>query len=99
MRRDTVKEVERDVQVCAAAFRLEKENLADDTKHVTAAFAGRDEFLDFVGEENQPDLVIVANGREGEDGSDFGGEFALRLFARAEQAGAADVDEKHDCEL
>lgn len=58
-------------------LRLEKQNLADDAQNVAAAFLGRDEFLHLVGEQDEADLVAVADGGEGEHGGDLGREFAL----------------------
>ena len=83
------------VQIRPAPFRLEKQNLADDAQHVAAAFARRNELLHLVGEQEQADLVVVADGGEGEHGGDLGGEFAFGLLARAEQAGAAHVHHQH----
>ena len=56
---------------------------------------GGNEFFHLVGEQQQSDLVVVADGGEGEHGGDFGGEFAFGLVARAEQAGAAHVHDQH----
>ncbi len=56
-----------------------------------AAFARRDEFLDFIAEQQEADLVVVADGGKGEHGCDLGGEFAFGLRARPKQAGAAHI--------
>ena len=82
-------------QIRPAPLRLEKQNLADDAQHVAAALARRDELFHLVGEQQQADLVVVADGGKGEHGGDFGGQFAFRLLARAEQAGAAHVHHQH----
>ena len=87
------------IQVCAAPFRLEEQHFTDDAQDVAAAFARRNEFFHLVAEEDEANLVIVANGGEGEHGGDLGGEFALGLVARAEQAGAAHVHDEHEREF
>src|SRR5687768_4435310 len=79
--------------------RLEKKNLANDSKNVTPSFFRRNKFLDLVGKENQPDFVVVAYSGEGQDAGDFGGQFAFGLLAGAEEARAGEIDNQHDCEL
>ena len=96
---DAAEEFEGLVDVGGVVLRLEEKNFADDAQDVAAAFAGRDVFLDDVGEEDEADLVVVADGGEGEDGGDLGGEFALGLGAGTERAGAAEVHEEHDGEF
>ena len=59
-------------------------------------FFGRDVLLDAVGEENQADLVAVADGGEGQDAGEFGGQFALALRGRTEIARRADIHEQQD---
>ena len=76
---DVVDEVERGGDVGAAALRNVEKNFADDAQHVLAALGGRDVVLDLVGEEKQADLVAIADGGEGEDAGDFGGQFAFAL--------------------
>ncbi len=56
----------------------------------------RNVLLHFFREKNQADFVIVADGGKGQDGGDFGGQFALRLFARTEEAGPAEIDHQHE---
>ena len=92
-------EFQRVHQIRPAPLRLKEQHFADDAQDVAAAFARRDEFLHLVGEQNQADLVVVADGGEGEHGGDLGGEFALGLVARAEQAGAAHVHDEHEREF
>src|SRR6266571_6758382 len=96
MRSDATQELQRGVQVRAAPLRLVKEDFTDNPQDVAAAFARRHELLDFISEEDQPDFVVVANGGEGEHGSDLGGQLALGLLAGAEQSGAAQVHEQHE---
>ena len=79
-----------------APLRRAEEDVADDAQDVGAPLVRRDELLDLVAEEEQADLVAVADGGEGEDAGDLGGQFALALVARAEFAGGADVDGEHD---
>lgn len=84
------------IEVGALLAWFEEKNFADDAEDVFAAFFRRDVFLDFAGEEDQANLVVIADGGEGEDGGDFGGEFALGLFAGTEQTGAGKIDDEHD---
>ena len=74
-----VDEIERGGDIGAAALRRVEKNLADDAQHVLAALGRRDVLLDLVGEEQQADLVAVADGGEGEDAGDLGGQLALAL--------------------
>src|SRR5471032_2860984 len=99
MRRDAGHEFQCVHQIRPAPLRLEEQHLADDAQDVAAAFAWRDEFFHLVAEENETDLVVVADGGEGKHGGDLGGEFALGLAARAEQAGAAHVHDEHEREF
>ncbi len=55
--------------------------------------------LRLVGEEQQPDLVTVADRGEGEDAGDFRGELALALCLRAEFPRRAHVDREQDGQL
>ena len=66
---------------------------------MAGAFLGGDDFFDVGGEEDEADTVVVADGGEGEDGGDFGGEIAFELVVAAELLGGADVDEEHDGEF
>ena len=99
MRRHPQQELQRAVQIRPAMARLEEQHLADDAQHVPAAFARRDELLDLVGEQDQPDLVVVADGGEGQHRGDLGRQLALGLRVRAEQARAADVHHQHQRQL
>ena len=75
--------------------RLEEEHLADDPQDVTAAFAGRDELLDLVGEQDQPHLVVVADGRKRQHRGNFCRQLAFGLRMGAKQSRAADVHHQH----
>ena len=96
MRQNATHEFQRLDQIRSAPLRLKKQDFADDAQDVAAAFARRDEFLHFIGEQQQADLVVVADGGEGEHGRDLGGEFAFGLRARAKQAGAAHIHDQHE---
>ena len=98
-RDDVVQIIERQARQGAAALRLEVKNFADQTQRVRAAFLRRDEKLDLIGKENQPDLVVVPDRAEGEEAGDFGRELALRLRDAAEISRSAHIDHEHDREL
>ena len=66
---------------------------------MAAAFAGRNEFLHLVAEEDETDLVVVADGGEGEHRGDLRREFSFGLVARAEQARTAHVHDEHEREF
>src|SRR4051812_26689487 len=99
MRRDPIQKIESAADVCAAPLWLEEKNFANDAQHVTAAFPRRHELLHFIRKENQSDLVIVPNGREGKDGANLRCEFPLRLLAGTEETGAAEIDHQHEREF
>jgi len=54
------------------------------------------EFLDAVGEGEQADLVVVANGRERQRGAQLGDEFALGLLIGSETLRTTHVHDEHD---
>src|SRR4051794_37176759 len=63
---------------------------------MTRALAGRDEALDLVGELDQADTVVVADGAEGEVRGQLGGHLAFLPGAGAEALAAAAVDGEQD---
>ncbi len=81
------------------ALGLVVEEFADDIEDVLAAFLGWDELLDLVGEEDDADLVVVLNGREGERGRNLGHHVALELLDGTEVETAADVNQQHNRQL
>ncbi len=99
MRQNAAHEFQRLDQICSAPLWLKKQDFADDAQNVAAAFARRDEFLDFIAEQQEADLVVVADGGKGEHGCDLGGEFAFGLRARPKQAGAAHIHNEHERQL
>jgi hypothetical protein len=84
-----------DAQVGALRLRLEGEDLGDEGEHVLLALLGRHELLDAIGEDDEPDAIVVLDGGEGEQRRHLGGDLALGLLARAEGARAAGVDQQH----
>lgn len=79
--------VERAGNAGAFAFWLKAEDFADNVQDVELAFAGRNEELDLVGEDDKSDLVVVLDGGEGEEAAELGGSFVLRFFDGAKGAG------------
>ncbi len=57
------------------------------------------QLLNAVRESEQPDLVVVADGREGERGAQFSDEFAFGLLVGAEALRATHVHDEHDGQL
>ena len=86
-------------EVRAPAFGLVEEHFPDDPQDVSAALLRRQEKLDRVGEEQEPHLVAVADGAEGEHAGDLGGEFALGLRHAAEAPRRAHVHGEDDGEF
>ena len=72
-----VEVIERRLQVCPAAFWLKGQDLANHAKHMSPAFFRGHVFLNLVGEYDEADLVVVANGGEREHRGEFGGQFVL----------------------
>ena len=91
-----VDEIECVRDVCATTFRLTAQHLAHDAQHMLTTLARWNECLDLVGEQDQPDLVVIANGREREHAGDLRLDLALGVRGRAEVAGGAHVDREHD---
>ena len=75
------------------------EQFADDVEDVLAAFLGRDELLYLVGEEDDANLIVVLNGREGERGCNLGHHVAFELLDGTEVETAADVNQQHHRQL
>ena len=85
--------------VCLLTLGLVVEEFADDIEDVLAAFLGRDELLNLVGEEDYADLVVVLNGREGERGRNLGHHVTLELLDGTEVETATDVNQQHNRQL
>ena len=58
-------------------------------------FLRRDEKFHPVGKEKEPHLVVVMNGAEGKNRSDFGSQFPLAFTNTSEIAGGADIQHDH----
>ena len=91
-----VQELQRGCQGRAFFLRLIVENIADHAQDMPRTLARRKEVLDFIGEENQPDPVIVLDGGEREDGGHLSGQVAFDLAVTPEIIGTADVDQSPD---
>ena len=66
---------------------------------MTRSLARRQKPLDAIGELHQTDAVVVTDGTERENGSQFGGDLALLLSAAAELLAAAAIDGQEDRQL
>ena len=86
-------------RIGTASLRLEVKDVADEAQGVRAAFARREIMLHVIGEEEQTDFVVVADGGKGEHAGDFGGELALAELHAAEVARSAHIHHQHDREL
>ncbi len=75
------------------------EELPEDPQDVATALAGRHELLDPVGEDDEPDLVVVLDGAEGEEGADLHGQLPLHPLAGAEVSRGAHVNHQHHRQL
>jgi hypothetical protein len=91
---DVPEEVQPDVQRRLATLLGERQDLADHAQDVPLALLGRHEFLDLVGEDDQPDAIVVADGGERQHRRDLGGQVALLALARSEAAGRRHVDDQ-----
>ena len=87
------------VEVGAAALGAEGEDLADHPPDVAPPLLRRDEQLDAVGEDHQPDPVVALDGGVGEHRRHLRGHFVLELGAAAERARRRDVDQQHHGQL
>src|SRR5438093_17896 len=66
---------------------------------MTCPFARRHKAFDAIGEGDEADLVVVADGTEGEDGRHLCGDFTFLLLFRAELMTAAAIDDEHHSQL
>ena len=78
---------------------MEVKHLADDVKDVLTSILWRNILLDAVGEEDDTDLVVVLNGREGDRSGDLCGQLTLHLLCRTEVQRSRHIDEQHHREL
>src|SRR5205085_931605 len=80
----------------SAARRFEIQDLANDAQRMRPALFRRNEKLDTIAEEEEPDLVVVSNRAEGEETGDFRRQLPFRLRDAAEISGRAHVhDQDH----
>ena len=82
----------------ALGRRLVEEDFADQAEGVASAASGRNEEFVPVSEEQEADLVVVLNGTEREDCSNFSREFPFGSGG-AENAGGADVNKQKKSEF
>ncbi len=93
---DVVEIVKRRRGVGAFSVGLVCEHFADEPQDVASALFRRNIFFHFLGKENQPDAIIVADGGKGQHGGDFRREVALHLLSATEQVRGTDIDHEHD---
>ena len=91
--------VERQREVGAAPLGLDVQHLADHPERPVLALLRRHEALDPVGEQDQPDLVVVADGAQREQRAQFGRDLGLELGRAAEPPRRAEVDQQHHGQL
>ena len=85
--------------VRAVAGFLGCEDLTHQAHDRGAPFARRDGFDDAVAEQDQTDLVLVAQRGKREQTGDFGGQFGFGTRAGTEHLRSRDVDQEHDRQL
>src|SRR5437016_12856298 len=78
-RHDLVQVIKGQGRFCAPSLRLEKQDLANESQRVRAAFFWWNKKLDAISEKNEPDLIVVPDRAEGEQASDFCGQLAFGL--------------------
>jgi len=83
----------------ARPARLREQQLADDTEEVIPALPRWEELADTVGEEHQPDPVVVVQRGHREERRDIGGKLALGDARRPEPGARRDVHGEEDVEL
>ena len=81
------------------ALGLEIQQFTYDVEDVLAAFLGRDKLLDMIREEDDPDLVVVLNGAEGQRGGNLSDHVPFSLHGAAEIQTTTDVHQKHHRQL
>ena len=62
-----------------------------DAQDVSFTFGGWDELFDVIAEEQDPDFVVVANGRKGKRGCNLCDQITLCAFFRTELQGAGHI--------
>src|SRR4030095_6057082 len=67
--------VEGQRRLCAASLWFEKQNLPDESQCMRAAFFRRNKKFNAIGEEDEPNLVVVPDRAESEQTGDFRGQF------------------------
>lgn len=82
-------------QVGAGSDRLAVQQFANDSQHVSRPRSWWKALLDVIGKQRDADLVLIANGRNRQRGSQFGDQFPLGLRLATEVLRGAQVDQQH----
>src|SRR5206468_2044173 len=94
-----VEVIKRQRRFRAASLRLEKQNLANESQRVRSAFFRRDKKFHAIGEEDEPDFVVVPDCTEGEQACNFCRQFPLGLCRAAKIPRRTHVDDQHHRKL
>jgi len=90
---------QREADVGALRLRLERQHFADQPQRVAAPRFRRHVKFNLIAEHQEPDLVAVVRGAEGENRGELGRRAPLVPFRRTEYAGGGDVDQQQDGEF
>ena len=77
-------------------LRIKINQLSDNVQNMSPPFFRRYKFLNPVGKEYHPNLIIVLYGRKSNNSSNFRNLIFLQLGNRAEIAGSAHIDHQHN---
>src|SRR3984957_2758996 len=93
---NAIQKIERLLQICFSSLRFEVKNLADQSQDMESSLSGRNVKLHSIGEQNQPDFVVVSNSAKCQQARDFCSQFSLAGVDTAVAARSTHVDQKHD---
>src|SRR5262245_208177 len=81
------------------SLRLKIEHFPYDAQDMAPALLRWEKFFNMVGEQDEPDLVMVANRAPGQNGAQFRGDFSLQAQHAAELPRGTQIHEQHDRQL
>ena len=88
--------LKRSADISSDTFGLKIEHFPDQPKNMRPPLFGRDIQFYRIGENDQPDFVVILNRRKGQHCAEFGGGVRLEPAARAESTRRGCVDQNDD---
>ena len=91
--------LQRSGYICLLILRIKINQLTDNVQNMSPPFFRRYKFLDTVGKEYHPNLIIILYGRKSNHSSNFRNLIFLQLGNRTEITGSAYIDHQHNSQF